>query len=128
MLKTEFVRFFRGSETSQVHGHTGAPAEHSALYFEPPHYDGDVLYSAPYATVAEVVAAAVDALALTDGPWLDEITTEVGWEGRVARELCVVLEPEAERAAGREAAEILARVASLPGGDVFGWARKTPRS
>lgn len=128
MLKTEFVRFFRGSETAQVHGHTGAAAEPHALYFEPPHYEGDELYSAPYATVPDLVAAAVDALVLTDGPWLDGITVEVGWEGEVARELCVALEPEAERAAGREAAKILARVASLPGGDVFGWTRKAPRS
>ena len=51
-------RFFQGASTRQVDGHTGRPADPQAWYYEPADYEGDVLYSAPYATRAEAEDAA----------------------------------------------------------------------
>jgi hypothetical protein len=49
-------RFFRGAETGQL-PYKGGAAIPDAWYYEPTDYEGDVLWSAPFATKAEARAA-----------------------------------------------------------------------
>ena len=44
------MRLFQGHTTRQIDGHTGQAAEASAWYYEPDDYDGDVLWSEPFAS------------------------------------------------------------------------------
>jgi hypothetical protein len=91
MLRTSVVCFFRGAETSQVDGHTGASADPTLFYFEPADYAGDALYSKGFVLVADCVRAAIDTLSLSSGEWIAaavaaaEATT--GWERQAAWEL-----------------------------------------
>lgn len=48
-------RFFRGEETKQIDGITGAKAHDRAWYFEPIDYEGDVLFSSPFDTLTLAV-------------------------------------------------------------------------
>ena len=46
-------RFFQGQDTQRVDAHTRKPAQAEAWYAEPPNYDSNVLYSAPFVTREE---------------------------------------------------------------------------
>jgi len=46
-------RIFQGQDTQQVDAHTRKPAQAEAWYVEPPDYDSNVLYSAPFVTREE---------------------------------------------------------------------------
>jgi len=46
-------RVFQGRDTQQVDAHTRKPAQAEAWYVEPPDYDSNVLYSAPFVTREE---------------------------------------------------------------------------
>lgn len=52
------THFFQGATTKQVDGHTGAKAQPDAWYYEPADYDGDTLWSKPYATRSDAEEAA----------------------------------------------------------------------
>lgn len=51
-------RVFQGKTTRQIDGHTTHEAEPEGWYYEPSDYEGDVLYSEPYATEEEARTAA----------------------------------------------------------------------
>lgn len=54
-------RIFPGSETRQLQGHTHEPAVEQGWYWQPRDYQGDVLYSNPYADAEEAGLAGEDA-------------------------------------------------------------------
>jgi hypothetical protein len=49
-------RIFQGRDTQQVDAHTRKPAQAEAWYAEPPEYDSNVLYSAPFVTREEAAS------------------------------------------------------------------------
>ncbi len=51
-------RVFKGSETNQIDGCTGEPADPELWYYEPTDYEGDVLWSEGYETRSECEIAA----------------------------------------------------------------------
>lgn len=52
------MRIFQGQNTGQIDGHTGQAAFADAWYYEPDDYEGDVLWSEPFASRAEAEQAA----------------------------------------------------------------------
>ena len=52
------ARIFQGHTTRQIDGHTGQAAQADAWYYEPEDYEGDVLWSEPFASREEAEQAA----------------------------------------------------------------------
>lgn len=82
MLTTSTVRIFRGSETSQVCGHTGKPAEAPLFYYEPSDSESDVLWSKGYVLLVDACKAALadEAIDAPEPLANEEYTALTGWE------------------------------------------------
>jgi hypothetical protein len=89
MLTTSTVRIFRGSETKQIDGHTGKPAEPTLFYYEPSTYEGDVLYSIGHVLLVDACKAALDdeAIEVPEPLCYEEYAALTGWELTAAEEL-----------------------------------------
>jgi hypothetical protein len=87
MLTTSTVRIFRGSETSQVCGHTGKPAEPALFYYEPA--NGDGLHSTGYVLLVDACkdARADEAIGEPEPLSYEEYAALTGWELTAADEL-----------------------------------------
>jgi hypothetical protein len=89
MITTSTVRIFRGSETSQVDGHTGKPAEAALFYYEPADYEGDVLHSTGHVLLVDACQAALadNTIEAPTPLSYEEYAALTGWELTAADEL-----------------------------------------